>query len=259
MGSLKIVILTSFENPTLSNFLELYSELPESRNFEILGVIRAKQTTQKTKRFYIKKLQKVIKIGFLGTLNGIRMRKWYQLPQAEPVQIRCHKLNIPYHEVSAINHETTVSWISKYKPDLGVSMGNSYISKRVFSIPNEGFINIHGEILPAYQNAQSVIWQLYNFSAETGYTIHEVDNRIDHGSILLQEKYNIDFSFKLSETVNKTIQKTAKKSNVGLIRLLSDFSSFKIQKQYQKGGSSYTTPSIFKFLKILVNHSKLRK
>jgi methionyl-tRNA formyltransferase len=259
MGSLKIVILTSFENPTLSNFLEEYSGLPESRKFEIVGVIRAKQTIQKTNSFYIKKLKKALKIGVLGTLNGIRMRKWYELPQAETVQIWCQKLNVPYHEVSAINHETTVSLIRKYDPDLGVSMGNSYIAKRIFSIPNEGFINIHGEILPAYQNAQSVIWQLYNFSDETGYTIHEVDNRIDHGAILFQEKYNIEFSVKLSETVNKTIQKTAKKSNEGLIRLLSDFNSFKAQKQYQKGGSSYTTPSIFKFLKILVNHSKLRK
>jgi methionyl-tRNA formyltransferase len=259
MGVLKVVILTSFENPTLSKFLDLYSRKEENRKFEIVGVIRAQQTIQKTKKFYFKKFQKVLKIGILGTLNGIRMRKWYQLPSAPPIQMQCQKFNIPYHEVSSINHQDTASLITKIKPDLGVSMGNSYIAKRIFSIPQEGFINIHGEILPAYQNAQSVIWQLYNASKETGYTIHEVDNKIDHGAILLQEKYDIEFSAKLSATVNNTIQRTSEKSNDGLFRLLSDFQAFMANKQFQKGGNAYTTPSIWQFLKIVFNHSKLRK
>src|SRR3712207_8581825 len=37
---------------------------------------------------------------------------------------------------------------------LGLSLGNSYISSRIFTLPTYGMLNIHGEVLPDFQNAQ---------------------------------------------------------------------------------------------------------
>ena|ERR1700730_1743036 len=65
----------------------------------------------------------------------------------------------PIHRVDGINSDGTVEI---FTAALGLSLGNGYISKRVFSIPKFGMINVHSERLPEYQNAQSVIWPIYN-------------------------------------------------------------------------------------------------
>ena len=85
--------------------------------------------------------------------------------------------------------------------DLAISLGCSYISSKIFNIPKYGMINIHHEILPEYQNAQSVIWQLFNNSNKTGYTIHKITKKIDDGPILFKKERDII----ISDTLRKTL------------------------------------------------------
>ena len=49
-------------------------------------------------------------------------------------------------------------------------------------------LNIHHEELPAFRNAQSVIWQLHEGRNKTGYTVHEITREIDGGRILKQSR-----------------------------------------------------------------------
>src|SRR5439155_8886347 len=122
-----------------------------------------------------------------------------------------------------LNSKETVEIMQECKPDLGLSLGNSYISSKIFSIPVHGMLNIHGEVLPDFQNAQSVIWQIYEGRPETGYTIHKIDKGIDTGDIIRQEKFPIVFKESLAKTVSETCRLILERSAAGLVALLNDY------------------------------------
>jgi methionyl-tRNA formyltransferase len=167
--------------------------------------------------------------------------------------------NIPFEITPYINCEHTRQLFSNANTDIGLSLSNSYISPKVFSIPRLGMINVHGEILPEYQNAQSVIWQLYNGSPVTGYTIHKIEKKIDAGSILYQEKFPIVFKKTLAETISFNCAEITKKATVGIIKFFGEFEKYFSNPVEQMKGNHYTTPSLRQFIHINRQFKRLRK
>src|ERR1044072_8871428 len=172
---MRVFILTSSPTGTAAHHLPY---LMEDSRIEVAGVIYNRGIILNKKRHWLSKLKKILRIGIPGAINGIRMRKWFndQSPYipVTSVQTVCEENKIPFFTVDAINSEPTRQIIEQMKADLGISLGNSYIGSKIFSIPRFGMINIHHEILPDYQNAQSIIWSVYNRDSSTGYTIHRV-------------------------------------------------------------------------------------
>lgn len=258
---LEVIILTSDDFGLAAHHLPF---LLKSEKIRIKGVIVSKGVIINRKKYLKNKFAKMIKIGFFGTLNGIRMRKWYSddLLKLDPIQSlysQCLDNEIPYHVVNSTNSEETQWLFKQAKASVGLSLGNGFISKKIFSIPKFGMINIHHEQLPEYQNAQSVIWQLYNNSKETGYTIHKIDSKIDTGEIVYQEKIPIQFETTLGKTVTQTIIALQKASALGLVKVLEDFDYYYSNAKPQGIGNHYTTPSFGKFVKIWSNYKKLKK
>jgi len=58
------------------------------------------------------------------------------------------------------------------------------------SIPH-GFVNFHFGLLPKYKGCDPVFWQIRNKEACGGITIHYMNEHIDEGPVLLQEKFLI--------------------------------------------------------------------
>ena len=258
---LEVIILTSDDFGLAAHHLPF---LLKSEKIKIKGVIVSKGIIINKKKYFKNKFAKMIKIGFFGTLNGIRMRKWYSddLLKLDPIQSlysQCLNNGIPYHVVNSTNSEETQWLFKQAKASVGLSLGNGFISKKIFSIPKFGMINIHHEQLPEYQNAQSVIWQLYNNSKETGYTIHKIDSKIDTGAILFQENISISFQSSLNKTVTKTLVDLQKASAKGLVKVLENFDNYYINATPQGIGRHYTTPSLMKFIKIYRNFNKLKR
>ncbi len=119
-------------------------------------------------------------------------------------------------------------------------------------------LNIHHEVLPQYQNAQSVIWQLYNGSTNTGYTIHKINKKIDQGEILFQEHIPIKFMPTLGETVASTYARLIDASALGLVKVLTNFNKYYTEAIPQGKGGHYTTPSYWQFRKIMKQFNKLK-
>jgi methionyl-tRNA formyltransferase len=142
--------------------------------------------------------------------------------------------------------------------DLGLSLGNGYIGERVFSIPRHGMINLHSEVLPAFQGASAVIWPIYENVAETGFTIHQVNRKIDEGDILLQEKWPIVFHDSLRKTVEANLVPGRERSPAAIVKVCTDYATLKQNAVKQTGGKSYTTPSFWQFLRMVRNHSRMR-
>lgn len=65
------------------------------------------------------------------------------------------------------------------------------IPKEILTAPKYGFWNIHPSLLPKYRGAAPVAWTLINGEKETGVTLMKMDEKMDHGSIIAQEKLEI--------------------------------------------------------------------
>jgi methionyl-tRNA formyltransferase len=258
---MKIIVLTSSRYGTAAHHL---SYLIENKSCEISMVILNQGILNNKSKYYKSKFRKIIKIGLLGALNGIRMRKWFNQDISEFEKIGelediCSSNNIPFFTTPNINSQYTIDLFKNANVDLGLSIGNGYIGQKVFSIPRYGMINIHHEILPAYQNAQSIIWQIFNMSSTTGYTIHKIDRHIDTGEIILQESIPISFENTLRQTISKTSVSLLKSSANGLLKVLADLDNLYKNARPQGQGQSYTTPSIWQYIRIFINYKKLKK
>src|SRR4029078_294083 len=60
-----------------------------------------------------------------------------------------------------------------------------------WNMPPIGTINVHGSLLPQYRGAAPINWAIINGEKETGVTTFKLQQEIDTGNILLQEKIEI--------------------------------------------------------------------
>lgn len=61
----------------------------------------------------------------------------------------------------------------------------------VWAMPEHGTFNLHASLLPDYRGAAPINWALMNGERETGVTTFFIDDKIDTGEIILQEKLAI--------------------------------------------------------------------
>ena len=66
------------------------------------------------------------------------------------------------------------------------------IPKDLLSAPKLGFWNIHPSLLPKYRGPSPIAYPLIFGEKETGVTIIKMDEKIDHGPIIAQEKLKIE-------------------------------------------------------------------
>jgi len=258
---IEVIILTSSTRGSAAVQLE---ELLKSKEIKVKSVVLNQGQITNKKKYYKRKLNKTLKIGVFGALNGIRMRKWYSSGALKylannSIDDLCNAHNIPINITPSINCSQTIEYFEKTNADIGLSLGNGYIGSRIFSIPKWGMINIHHEELPAYQNAQSIIWQLYNNSRNTSYTIHKIDTRIDAGDILFKETIPITFRDDLGDTISFNYAELFKKSAKGLVKVLNNLEAYFEESIPQAQGKSYTTPSLWQYLVIKKNFKTIKQ
>lgn len=63
--------------------------------------------------------------------------------------------------------------------------------KELLSIPSKGAINVHGSFLPRCRGANPTNWAIISGESETGVTIHFIDEGVDTGDIIIQERLPI--------------------------------------------------------------------
>lgn len=256
---MRVVVLTSSSRGTASHHLPF---LLGSERFQVVRVILAQgHATPKGRQK--KKLRKILRIGPLGAWVGYRMRPWYgvdvqDLAGIQDLAALCTGAGVALVTTPAVNHPHTVQAMHEADADIAISLGNGYIGSRVFQVPRLGMLNIHHELLPAYQNAQGVIWQVYNGSAVTGYTIHRIDKGIDTGAIVHQQEVPIVFRPTLRSTVTHTMKAVLDASATGLRQVLDDLPTHMAAARPQGHGTRWTTPTIWQYLRILRNFRVLR-
>ena len=101
--------------------------------------------------------------------------------------------NIPLIEIEGnINKDENLAKLAEYKPDLFVSIaGNQIFKRKLLDVATHGCINLHTALLPKYRGLMPSFWVLKNGETHTGVSVFFVDEGIDSGPILVQNKLAI--------------------------------------------------------------------
>ncbi|MDH5642136.1 MAG: methionyl-tRNA formyltransferase, partial [Nitrospira sp.] len=82
--------------------------------------------------------------------------------------------------------------LASWKPDLiAVTAYGRILHAPILNLPPMGCVNVHGSLLPKYRGAAPVQWAVINGETETGITTMLMDEGMDTGAMLLQERIPI--------------------------------------------------------------------
>ncbi len=81
--------------------------------------------------------------------------------------------------------------LKSLKADLQIVVAFRMLPKSVWQMPKFGTFNLHASLLPEYRGAAPIHWAIINGETETGATTFFIDDKIDTGEIILQEKIDI--------------------------------------------------------------------
>ncbi|HAP71492.1 MAG TPA: methionyl-tRNA formyltransferase [Cryomorphaceae bacterium] len=100
-------------------------------------------------------------------------------------------LEIPVLQPNNLKDEGFLKELDAFKADLFVVVAFRMLPKKVWEKPRLGTFNLHGSLLPRLRGAAPIHWAVINGHKETGLTTFLIDEQIDTGKILLQEKLTI--------------------------------------------------------------------
>jgi methionyl-tRNA formyltransferase len=183
-------------------------------------------------------------IGLFGALFGLQMRAWYEGHYTSDLTVICKSLGVAFSEVPYTNSAATATLLVESEADLGLSLGNGYIAPEIFSIPKYGMINVHLERLPEYRNARSVIWPIYFSERVTGFTIHQIDKRIDGGGIIHKEELQILFHHRLEDTVRRTLESIVLRAPGAVRYVCENYKELAAAARRQKNSAKFTMPTL---------------
>lgn len=85
-----------------------------------------------------------------------------------------------------------LSQLSELAPDLILIVAFRILPSVVFQFPRSGSVNLHASLLPKYRGAAPINRAIMNGETETGVTTFFLQEKVDTGNIILQEKTSID-------------------------------------------------------------------
>lgn len=155
-------------------------------------------------------------------------------PSDNKLQKLAKKNNIPIFQPEDINSEIIFSKVKELNPELIVSMSyDQILEKKLINFPENGIINVHAGMLPYYRGRSPINWAIINGEDCLGLTVHYIDENIDTGDIILQEKIEIN-SGDNYRTILEKAEKIAPKVLMKAIVLIEN--DLVIRKQQKSNG-----------------------
>ncbi len=90
-----------------------------------------------------------------------------------------------------LKNEEFLSELKALNANLQIVVAFRMLPKVVWAMPEYGTFNLHASLLPNYRGAAPINWAIINGETETGATTFFIDDKIDTGEIILQEKTHI--------------------------------------------------------------------
>jgi methionyl-tRNA formyltransferase len=115
------------------------------------------------------------------------------------VKIYAQANNLTILQPEKLKDEHFLAQLKELQADLFVVVAFRMLPKEVWKMPAFGTINLHASLLPNYRGAAPINWAIINGDEETGVTTFFIDEAIDSGKIIAQEKVKISSSTNAGE------------------------------------------------------------
>ena len=99
--------------------------------------------------------------------------------------------NISIYQPEKLKDESFIKNLQELNADLFVVVAFRMLPEIIWKIPKKGTINLHASILPNYRGAAPVNWAIINGEKESGVTTFFINEKIDTGDVLQNEKISI--------------------------------------------------------------------
>jgi methionyl-tRNA formyltransferase len=108
------------------------------------------------------------------------------------VKVLAQQAGIPVLQPTKIRTPEFLAALGAWHPDvIAVTAFGRILHAPILTLPPMGCVNVHGSLLPKYRGAAPVQWAIINGETETGITTMLMDEGMDTGGMLLQEKLPI--------------------------------------------------------------------
>lgn len=169
-------------------------------------------------------------VNVVGVVVSKNDNDWYR-----GVDEVADKFNLNLYEEKNINDQNFLNKIKSLNLDLIVCVNFDQILKKdIINLPTIGCINTHASLLPKYRGRAPLNWAMINGEKYSGVTVHFIDEGIDTGDIILQEKIKIDEDDYICDLLNK-VKNTYPKIVLNAIHSLENNNINLIKPDLSKG------------------------
>jgi methionyl-tRNA formyltransferase len=91
-----------------------------------------------------------------------------------------------------LKDDTFLETLRSLEANLQIVVAFRMLPEVVWRMPSLGTFNLHASLLPAYRGAAPINWAIINGETETGVTTFFIDDKIDTGAVILNERIPID-------------------------------------------------------------------
>jgi len=95
---------------------------------------------------------------------------------------------LPIYQPENLKDQDWIRQFQDLKPDLSIVVAFKMLPREIWSYPRLGTFNLHASLLPLYRGAAPINWAIINGDKETGNTTFFLDEKIDTGRIIMQER-----------------------------------------------------------------------
>lgn len=139
-----------------------------------------------------------------------------------------------------LKSEAFLEELKALEANLQVVVAFRMLPEAVWKMPEYGTFNLHASLLPQYRGAAPINWAIINGETETGVSTFFIDDKIDTGEMILQEKVAIDPSEnagslhdKLMTTGANLVFKTLEKLKEGPVETSSQKEASNLRSAYK--------------------------
>ena len=163
---------------------------------------------------------------------------------SSPVKLATEKLKLPIYQPEKIKqNEELRAKLETIRPAAIIVVGyGRIIPTWMLQLPALGNINLHASLLPKYRGAAPIQWAIANGETVTGVTTMRIDEGLDTGDILLQQKTAIG----LEDTTETLSPKLAALGADLMIETLRGLQAGTIQPQAQDKARATLAPILKK-------------
>lgn len=203
-----------------------------------------------TPDFAVQSLSRLVEEGMnvvgVVTMPDKAIGRHHDVLQASPVKKFALEKGIPVLQPEKLRDEAFLSELKALKPDLQIVVAFRMLPEVVWSLPPLGTFNLHAALLPQYRGAAPINWSIINGDTETGITTFFLDEQIDTGRIILQERTPIAID-DCAEDVHDKLMMQGAELVIKTVRLIESGQAKAIdQSQFMTDEPLRTAPKIFK-------------